>query len=256
MTKRKKFLITSGLLAGAFLVIQIANVLFRYEAILVVILASLILTVWSLRDTLTRNATLLTLVLPVGFTAGVGLFYFLLPAGLFTRIPIVLIYALGMYALLLTANIYSVAAIRTIALLRAAHTVGFLLTLVTAFFLFDTMWSFRSFPWINGLLAGLLSFPLVLQSLWSIELEEKVKRSIIELSIVSSVAIGEIGFVISLWPVTVVVASLFLTSLLYVLLGLSQAEITGRLFRKTVKEYLFVGLVVLIAVYVSAKWGG
>ncbi|MEK7182579.1 MAG: hypothetical protein AAB694_00260 [Patescibacteria group bacterium] len=256
MSKRRKFIFTSIILAGAFLIIQLTDVLFRYEAIVAVIVGSGILSLWSLREAVGRNATLLTLVLPVAFTAGVGFFYFLLPSALLARLPVVFLYGLGMYALLLTANIYNVAAIRTIALLRAAHAVGFLLTLAASFFLFDTLWSFRLTPWVNGGGTLLLSFPLVLQSVWSIELEERLSRRLILWSVVVSAVLGEIGFMISLWPVTVVVASLFLTTVLYVLLGLLQAELVGRLFARTVKEYLLVGLVVLLAVYLSSKWGG
>lgn len=255
MSKRKKFLLTASVLSGAFLIIQLTDVFFRYEAIFVVIGASLLLSFWALKETL-RGTSLLTLILPILFTVGVGFFFFLLPAGLFSRLPVVLLYGLGMYGLLLTANIYNVAAIRTIALLRAAHAVGFLLTLVTSFFLLDTLWSFRSWPWVNGLLAGVLSFPLVFQSLWSVELEEKIKRGLLELTAVISFVLAEIGFMISLWPVTVVVASLFLTSALYVTLGLSQAYLSGRLFPRTVGEYLVVGLIVFLAVYLSSRWGG
>lgn len=256
MSKRRRFILTSGILAGIFLLTQLFDVFFRYEAIFGIIVISLVLSVWALRDTLAINATILTLILPVFFTAGVGFFYFLLPATLLVRIFVVFLYGLGMYALLLTANIYNVAAIRTIALLRAAHAVGFLLTLVTAFFLLDTLWSFRLFPWVNGVGVAFLSFPLIFQSLWSIELEERINRKLLEWSVVLALVMGEIGFMISLWPVTVLVASLFLTSILYVLIGLCQAQLSGRLFTRTIKEYLLVGLVVFAAVYLSSKWGG
>ncbi|MBI4059311.1 hypothetical protein HY404_03680 [Candidatus Microgenomates bacterium] len=256
MSKRRKFLLTSGILSSAFLFIQLSNFLFRYEAILVVIGVSLILSFWALRDSLRFNATVLTLVLPVLFTAGVGLFYFLLPASQLARLPVVLLYGLGMYALLLTSNIYNVASIRTIALLRAAHAVGFLLTLLASFFLFDTLWSFRLYPHFNALIAAFLALPLLLQNLWSIELSDKISRRVWQLAGVAGLIVGEISFMISLWPLTVLVSSLFLTSILYVILGLTQAYLQNRLFAKTVKEYLLVGLVVAIAVYVSARWGG
>ena len=44
------------------------------------------------------------------------------------------LFGIGQYTLLLTANIFSVAAIRTIALFRAAVAVGFVMTLLTGFF--------------------------------------------------------------------------------------------------------------------------
>ena len=62
------------------------------------------------------------LTLPTLFTAAVGLFYFLLPVRWLTRLPVVILYSIGIYALLLTENIYNVAAERTIALFRAAHS--------------------------------------------------------------------------------------------------------------------------------------
>ena len=68
------------------------------------------------------------------FYGAVAFFYFLLPVRWLTRIPVVVLYAVGIYALLLTENIYNVAADRTIALLRAAHSVGYLLTLDNVFF--------------------------------------------------------------------------------------------------------------------------
>lgn len=256
MTKRQKFLVTSGILSFGFLFIQIANILFRYEAILVLTALSLILSFWSLRVGLGKNATLLTLILPVVFTVGIGLFYFLLPSTLLARLPVAILFGFGMYALLLTANIYTVSAIRTIALLRAANAVGFLLTLAASFFLFDTVLSLRLFPWENSLLVFIISFPLVLQNLWSFELEEKISQGVLHLSLAISAVTAETAFLLSFWPVSVAVGSLFLTSVLYVTLGLSSAKFAQRLFPKTVKEYLLVGLVVFITMYLTTKWGG
>lgn len=256
MTKRQKFLLTSGILSFGFLFIQLANILLRYEAILVLTLLSLGLSFWGLREGLSKNATLLALVLPVAFTLGIGLFYFLLPSTLLARLPVVALYAIGMYALLLTANIYTVAAIRTIALLRAAHAVGFLLTLAAAFFLFDTVLSLRLFPWWNSLLVFLVCLPLVLQNLWSVELEKTISSELLHLTLVISVVTGQLSFLLSFWPVSVAVGSLFLTSGLYVMLGLSSAKLQQRLFPRTVREYLLVGVVVFITMFLTTKWGG
>lgn len=268
MTKRKKFLIVSGLLSLSFLFIYLADISYNFLIVSLVAIFSVSLSFWALKDSLRIGTSLLVLVLPLFFTLGSSLFYFynLLTSSLITQLPVNLIYlitflywflyAVGMYATLLGANIYAVAAIRTIALLRAAHAIGFLLTLVTFFFIFDTIWSFRTIFWINSILAGILSFPLILQSLWSIELEEKLSRKIFDLTVIISFVLTIISALISLWPLTVVVSSLFLTSIVYVLLGLSQSYLTDRLFQKTVREYLIVGVIVFVAVYLSAGWGG
>jgi hypothetical protein len=188
--------------------------------------------------------------------AGVGLFYFLTPAVWLTRIPIVLLFGLGLYVLLLTENIFAVAAIRTIQLLRSAQAVGFLLTVVTAFFLYDTILSFRLNSGFNFLLIGMISFPLVFQGLWSINLEEKIPSRIWLYSFSLALVLAETGLILSFWPLTVAVGSLGLATVLYIVLGLVQHRLSERLFKRTVNEYLVVGIIVLIVVFLSARWGG
>ena len=102
-----------------------------------------------------------------------------------------------MYALLLTENIYNVAADRTIALLRAAHSVGFLLTLVTYFLLVQTVMAFRFPFFLNAIFVGMVSYLLVFQSLWSSVLEESVSRRVGSLSIAIAVALSELAWLFS-----------------------------------------------------------
>ncbi len=264
MSKRQKFVLTSFLLGSGMLLVKSFNIesssfVFLYEIFVGLILVTIVLSIWSLRESMRFDSTALTVILPILFTAGTAFFYFYLvkPGSFLEKIPIVPIaYVIGMYATLLGSNIYAIASLRTIALLRTAHAVGFLLTLVAAFFLFDTLLSFNSYPWINALLAVLITFPLVLQSLWSIELTDEVSPAALNLAIVTSVVAGELIFVISFWPITVTVGSLFLTTALYVILGIMQASLQGRLFRKTLREYMIVGIIVFVAAYLSSKWGG
>ena len=72
-----------------------------------------------------------------------------------------------MYALLLTENIYAVAANRTIQLVRAAHAVGFLLTVITAIFLIGTVFGLRLPFLANGIMVAVILWPLFLKGLWS-----------------------------------------------------------------------------------------
>lgn len=257
MTKRQKFVVSSLLLTSGFLAMQFfVDTSFRYQTIVGLTLLSIVLSLWCLREALGRNATLLSLILPSFFTAGIGIFYFLLPPSWFAGVPILFLYALGIYALFLTANIYTVATARTIALLRAAHAVGFLLTLVSAFLLFDTILSLRAHFWVNGLGVLFVSFPLFLQGMWAIDLEHTLSRDILYPSIALSIVAGEVAAILSFWPITVPVASLALTTIMYVGLGLGQAKLQQRLFTKTIREYLLVGAVVFITMFITARWAG
>lgn len=255
MSKRRRFVLTSILLSLGFVAIQFLNDQNRFWTIGALGILTVVLFAWSLWENLGRNMTLLTLVLPTMFTIGVGVFWFLLPSNIYTKIPIVLFYGIGMYVLSLTMNIYSVAAVRTIALLRAAKGVGFVLSLVTAFLVFDTLLSLRSELYVLAPLIFIISLPLYLQGLWTVTLDSKFSKSLLTLSAIFSLITAQIAVALYFWPVTVVVGSLFLTVTFYMLLGLGQAKLDDRLFPATVREYLVVGALVFMAVFFSTHWG-
>ncbi len=255
MSKRRRFVLTSVLLSLGFVAIQFLTDQNRFWAIGALGLVTTILFAWSLWENLGRNMTLLTLVLPTVFTLGVGVFWFLLPSNIYTKIPIVIFYGIGIYVLSLTMNIYSVAAVRTIALLRAAKGVGFVLGLITSFFVFDTLLSLRSEIFILIPLVFVISFPLYLQGLWTVTLDSKFSKYLFTLSIAFSLITAQIAAALYFWPVTVVVGSLFLTVTFYMLLGLGQAKLDDRLFPATVREYLVVGALVFIAMFLATHWG-
>ncbi len=254
MTKRMKLVIAAVALSLGLLGIQSIEVDARYQAIGLLAGVAYGLSAWALFDDLKRMEWLTVLILPVLYPVAVALFYFLLPVRLLSRVMILSIFGIGMYALLLTENIFSVAAIRTIQLLRAAHAVGFLLTLLVAFFLWDTLFSFRLAPWWNALGVGITSLPLVLQGLWSVNLEEKISREVVNNSLGLSWGLMSLALMISFWPVTITIASLFLVTGLYVGLGLIQNRMSGRLFKKTVSEYLWVSGLVMGLTFLLARW--
>jgi hypothetical protein len=256
LNKRKKFAITSFVLSLSFVGIQFVDNSIRLWAIFLLAILSAGLFIWSLWEGLGRDATLLVLVLPLFYTLGVGLFWFLIPATIYSQIPVIILYGLGIYALCLTANIYTVGAIRTIALVRAAKGVGFVLTLLTLFLLFDAILSLRISIVFTAVLVGLISFPLFIQCLWTGLLDKVISKNLIVYSLVFSLMVGEISTLIYFWPVSVVVGSLFLTISSYLLLGLGQAQIEERLFKQIIKEYTIVAAVVFAVMIVYTRWGG
>ena len=256
MTKRRKFLIASFILSLGFVGIQFLDNQYKIYAIFVLSLITSILFLWSLWEGLGKNSTLLTLVLPAFFTGGVGIFWFLLPSNVFARLPMIIFYGLGIYALSLTMNVFTVSAVRTIALLRAARGVGFVLTLITLFLIYNAILSLKIPFWGNALLITILSFPLFLQGFWTIPLDKKITKDLLNISLVSSLVVGEIAVSLFFWPATLVVGSIFLTVAVYVLLGLGQARLEQRLFSQTVKEYLLVGILVFVGMFFATHWGG
>ncbi len=258
MEKTKRFIVTSVVLSLGFLGINFLENQYRFVVIGVLTALTIILYFWSLFEGLDINATLLSVVLPCFFTLGVGLFWFLLPVSIFTRVPVLILYALGNYVLCSTSNIFVVSAtIRTIPLLRAAKGLGFILTLLVSFLLFDTVLSLKASVWVNMLLIFIICMGLFLQGFWTSNLEIKLNKNVLIYSVMSSLGVVQIAAILYFWPLTVISGSLFLTVAVYILLGLGQAHLEERLFKHIANDYLVVAaLVLIVTTLFSTHWGG
>ena len=157
---------------------------------------------------------------------------------------------------MLTSNIYNVAAIRTIALLRAAHAVGLLFSIIATFFLTNVLFSLH-FPFylvVAGVL--LISFPLYLVGLWSYELEDFISRQVFIHALIFALVTAEIALVLSFWPILPINGALVLATVMYVLLGLAQFDFEDKLRPRIVWEHLGVAFVVLVIILMTTRWGG
>ncbi|MEK9143960.1 MAG: hypothetical protein AAB481_05045 [Patescibacteria group bacterium] len=255
-SKRQQFVIITVILTLGLMVTQMAPSDWRYPLVATFSLATFLLTAFGLREDLAGIEWLTLLALPTLFTAAVLLFYFLLPIRWLTRLPVAALYAVGMYALLLTENIFNVAAERSIALLRAAHTIGFLLTLVTYFLLISTIFSFRlSIGW-TVLFIGSMSFALILQALWSVELTARVSGVAGRITAVLTLALMELVWIFEFWPVTSTLIALFLTTCVYCSVGMAQQYIGEKFYKKTAVEFGSVAVIVFIILLIATKWRG
>ncbi len=255
-TKRRKFILASVILSLGLLMTQLVNQDWRYLVIAGVSVVAGLLTIWSLYGDLKKLGWFMAPILPVVYPASVALFYFLLPERFLTRAIVLILFGIGMYAIFLTENIFIVAALRTIQLARAALAVGFLFTLLTAFFLLDTIFSFKLNPWWNALFILVGSFPLFLHGVWMADLDEPVCKRLFLMAGTLAFALAQLGMIMSFWPVSIAVVSLFLVTAIYVGLGLTQHYLSDRLFSQTIREYAQVGIIVLAVTFLAARWGG
>lgn len=256
LTKRQKIIITSVLLTVGLLSTQLVDFNLRFKFIAGLSLLSLILSIWSLWEGLNITKALVLIILPVFFTAALSSFYFLLPVRWLTRLPIAASFGLMFYLLLLSQNVFNVAAIRTIPLYRAASTASFLFTLLSAFFIFNVIFAFNLLFLWNGLVVMLISFPLILQSFWIITMEDKFSSSIFAQSLILSFIMAEFALSFSFWPMPTTIWSLALSSLMYVLLGLTTQVLRERANKRVVWEYIGIGTIVLLVSFLATSWTG
>lgn len=256
-TKRRKFLLVSVILSICLLVIQQLTVEQRYLAIICLSVLSYGLTTWSMLKELRGPAWVVNMVLPTLYPTAVALFYFLLPQAAVTRFIVIAFFAVSMYALLLTANIFAVASIRTIQLLRAARAVGFLLAILTSALLYHVIFSLRLSGGFVALLVAIATYPLLLQSAWSYTMSERLGKELLY-ALVGAIMIGELALAISFWLIDPPLASVMLSMVMYVVTGLFQHEMEGRMFAKTVQEFVGFAIIVfvVIATAVMTRWIG
>ena len=239
------------------LITQTVSFSWRYFSILGLFLLSFLFSTWSLSEGAgSWSVKIITAILPSFFSVAVAMFYFLFPESLVYQVFLLIAFGVVIYIVFLTENIFTVATMRTIALSRAAQTVGFLITLLTAFFCYNTIFSFRLFGWWNALLVLAVSFPLFFQALWSAELGKSFDSKTLLFSLIFSLIVGELSLIVSFFPVNVLTGSLFLTCAAYILIGLGSAYLAGRLFRQIVKEYLVVGGLMFLFLLITTSWRG
>lgn len=246
----------SFFLTAILIATQTVSESLRYQVMAFLALSTLLLAVFSLWGELSGIKYFLLLLLPVYFVMGATLFYFLLPVRWITRLPFALAFGISVYLLMLTSNIYNVAAIRTIALLRAAHAVGHLFSLVAAFFLLNVLFSLHGSIFLTVLGVAAVCGPIYLVNLWSFGLEEYITRKVFWHTIVFALVTAQVATVFSLWPLAPINASLVVITVMYVLLGLGQFVFHEKLRPRIVWEHLSVALVVAVIIMISSRWGG
>lgn len=256
INKRQKIIISTLILTIGLLSTQLVDFNLRFRFLAGLAILAYVLSYWSLWEELNVTKALILMILPTFFTVAVASFYFLLPVRWLTRLPVAFVFGLTFYLLLLAQNVFNVASLRTIPLYRAASAASFLFTLLSAFFLYGVIYSIHLLFLWNGIAVFLISFPLILQVLWSIQMEDKITAGLFIQSLILSLSLGELALSFSFWPSPTIIWSLSLSSAMYVLLGLTTHVLRGKINRRVEWEYIGIGAIVLLISFITTSWTG
>lgn len=252
--KRLRFVISTLVLV--FLVLF--STFFQFNAALVfvpiIILASYFLTYFAIIEEIEKSEWFTLFVIPVVFTVSFYLFYFLFPVRWLTRVPFIVLYGISTYAILLTSNIFNVGVEKSLQLYRAAFSVNYFYQTVIIFLVSNIIFFVRGMFLLNGVVAGIITFPLSLQLYWSIKLNQTIDRDLLRYSLFTALIIAQIVIISSFVPLRPTIAALFTTVSYYSLSGLVTAFLDNRLFKNTIREYVFVFGFVLIIALLTLDW--
>lgn len=209
---------------------------------------------WALHRDLKENFSSQVFILPVFYTLALGLFFLLVPQRLLIKFALTAIYALGIYSIFLSQNIFTVSSIRTIALLSSARTVSFVTTLFSYFFLTDVIFALHLNIFITLFFIAVSSFAIIIHSIWTYTLDKNLKESI-PWGVMLTICLSEFSLLLWLWPSTPTIISLFLTGVLYIVVGLSHLWFEKRLFKGVIWEFIWVAFVVFTVLVMFTNWG-
>ncbi|OGH23977.1 MAG: hypothetical protein A2698_00120 [Candidatus Levybacteria bacterium RIFCSPHIGHO2_01_FULL_42_15] len=254
ISKRQRLIASVIILSvGLFLSEHFFGKTVIYATIVIALLSNVFLYL-SLKEDLKGNMPIQIFILPFFFSLAFGFFYFLIPARFLTRVLTTGLYAVGLYSLFLSQNIFIVSSIRTIALLSSARIVSFVLTILSYFFLANIVFSLHLLIVPTSLLIFTFSWFLVIHSLWTYTLEKTLYPWILW-ALAISLCLFEASFMLWFWPSNPTVIALFLTGFFYAVVGLSHVWVDKRLFKGVLWEYVWVGAIVLFVLVAFTNWG-
>lgn len=200
---------------------------------------------WSNYKDIRENYSPMIFILPFFFTLSFGVFYFLLGDRILSRLILTTFYAIGLYSLFLSQNIFIVSSIRTIALLSSARLVSTVLVLVTFVFLTATVFSLRLFLFPTAVLVFIYSYFLISHGLWIYTLENWFLPNRLW-TFFLSLCLFELTMILWFWPAHFAFVSVFLMGFLYTLMSLTHLWFERKLFKSSLWEYVWISLVIFV----------
>jgi hypothetical protein len=274
MSKRTRFVIISLILALSLWLSTVMSVEWRFGLVLSVCAMTYILSVLVLFDDLKGIEWFTLMVLPTMFALGAGLFANFLPTSIprffgktfqvetamllsgLLRILYFLLVSVGLYGILLIENIFSVASIRTIQLFRAARSVNFILTLLTALFFYTTIFGLKlPFYWI-GIMSFVVTVMMAFPSLWSVDLKINEYKILWKMSSLIGLVLVFMSIALSFWPLKPFMAGLMLTSMLYAQLGIFEQKLSSRFYFEGIVEYIATVSIICLVGFLTTSWVG
>lgn len=251
--KRQKFIISILILSAGLFTLEYLFTRFGFVVAFLIAGLSDVLLYWSLRKDLKEKFYFQIFILPFLYCLAFGLFYFLAPALLRTRIITTTLFSVGLYSLFLSENIFIVASIRTIALLNGARIVTFVLTLISYFFITNIIFSLRSNILLSAALIAIFSFLFLIHAIWTYTFEKDVRKDQIWIGILTA-CFTELGMVLWFWPTSSTFTALFMTASFYTLVGLSHVWLDKKLFKGVLWEYVWVACFAFFILMWFTQW--
>jgi len=260
VSKKKSFVLVSliaalGFWATNWLATWFASQIFWLNGLVLAFFVLLLLYFLFRKQFSSWKDFLPVAILPCFLSVSFSWFSPLLSASIVWQLVFSVAFLGSFYLILLTENLFVVSSrFKAVPLYRTAFVTGFAFSLLIGLLLFNAILSLEFPAWVNTVFISLMSFFLYFHIFWTVNIVESEKKNFVVYALVGALLNGQLALVISFWPLSTMLKALYLVSWLYVLGGVFQAELRGRLFNRILKEYLFIGGAALFALFFSGGW--
>lgn len=256
ISKREELVIASVVLSALmFFIFFVPLGLWKFIVIFFACAATYVFTIYIMRENVEKIEFFTLPILPVLFTLATVLFYGIIPERWLTRLIFISIYGFLTYSIFLMENVFNVAKIKNIQLLKVARTIYFFISSFTVFLFSYVVLSFHMPVIISGLIFLLFIFLLSYTFFWSFNLSKAAARNDIVLSLSSAILILELIIVFSFWPLNIYLISLFTTSVYYSLIGVWDHLLSFRLKGWNIKEYMIINVIIFVLCLLTVNFG-
>lgn len=252
--KRTRFIISTLILT---LLLLVSTFLFFDKAWLFIpifIVAAYVCTYFSIYEGISHIEWVTLFLMPILVTISFYFFYFLFPTRWITRIPFIIFYSISVYAMFLVSNIFNVGVEKSLQLYRAAFSVNYFYQSLMVFLFANLILSLKLNFFLGGLLFFVLGSVMATHLFWSIKLEMHWEKHVVQLGLLVGFILFQVGILASFIPLQSSIMALLLSSVYYSVGGLVYLHLDERLFKETVREYLFVLIFVLGIVILTINW--
>lgn len=252
--KRMRFVLSTVFLA----VLLLVSTFFYYDAAVYIlpllIGATYLATFFALYEDIEKIEWFMLFLMPIAITISWYFFYYLFPGRWLTRLPFVISYAVSMYAVLLSSNIFNVGVEKNLQLYRAGFSVNYFFQTVVFFLLSSVIASFRWGFLANSIVFSVIGALLSLQLFWSIRLDLHIRKEVRFYTMLTTYLIGQGACILSFLPLPASMYALAMAVLYYCVAGLTYHMIDERLFSHTVREYVSILIIIFFLLFLSLNW--
>jgi hypothetical protein len=256
ISKREELVVASVILSAfMFFIFFVPIGLWKFIAIIFASMLTYAFTIIILRENIERIEYFTLPILPVLFTFATALFYGIIPERWLTRLIFISIYGFLAYSIFLMENVFNVAKLKNIQLLKVARTIYFFISSFTVFLFSYVVLSFHESGIISGLIFLLFIFLLSYTFYWSFNLYKSLEKTDIILSISTALIISELIIAFSFWPLNIYLISLFITSVYYSIIGVWDHILSYRLKGWNINEYIVINVIIFLLCILTVNFG-